>query len=123
MEGEGEGDQGSEGQGSGGGTGDSLSPEELAQLLLQALLNGNDGAHAGHRPGQAVAPLRRHGARPAGGGTYYLYRTLRNLDLDGVLEKLDGPEARQKAQQDGQELSRFEERLGKRTSTRPASTR
>ena len=25
--------------------------------------------------------------RPVG-GTYYLYRTLRNLDLDGVLERL-----------------------------------
>ena len=27
--------------------------------------------------------------RPVG-GTYYLYRTLRNLDLDGVLERLMG---------------------------------
>ena len=32
--------------------------------------------YAGMEPGRPV------------GGTYYLYRTLRNLDLDGVLERL-----------------------------------
>ena len=32
--------------------------------------------YAGMEPGRPV------------GGTYYLYRTLRNLDLDGVLDQL-----------------------------------
>ncbi|MEJ7585311.1 MAG: hypothetical protein WKF43_14800 [Acidimicrobiales bacterium] len=41
MEGEGEGDQQGEGA-QGGGGGEALTPEELAQLLYQALLNGND---------------------------------------------------------------------------------
>ena len=109
MEGEGQGDQGSEGEGSGGGSGDALSPEELAALLYQALLNGNDALmraiarqavrrFAGMEPGRPV------------GGTYYLYRTLRNLDLDGVLEKLMD-QARAKSAEDGNELTRFEERL------------
>jgi hypothetical protein len=79
-------DQAAEGmQGSGGG--DSMTPEELAELLYRSLLNGNDALmravarqsvkrYAGMEPGRPV------------GGTYYLYRTLRNLDLDGVLERL-----------------------------------
>jgi uncharacterized protein with von Willebrand factor type A (vWA) domain len=68
-----------------GGTGEGLTPEELAQLLYRALLTG-DG----------MAPVARHAVdRYAGmepgrpvGGTYYLYRTLRHLDLEGVLERL-----------------------------------
>jgi uncharacterized protein len=77
-----------EGAGSGaGGAGDALSPEELAAMLYQALLDGDDAMlralarqavkrFAGMEPGRPV------------GGTYYLYRTLRNLDLDSVLDKL-----------------------------------
>ena len=56
-------------------------------MLYQALLHGDDALlraiarqavkrFAGMEPGRPV------------GGTYYLYRTLRNLDLDGVLERL-----------------------------------
>jgi hypothetical protein len=79
-------DQAAEGmQGSGGG--DSMTPEELAELLYRSLMNGNDALmravarqavkrYAGMEPGRPV------------GGTYYLYRTLRNLDLDGVLDRL-----------------------------------
>jgi hypothetical protein len=74
-------------RGQGGGGGESMSAEELAELLYRALASG-DGAladvvaryavtrYAGMEPGRPV------------GGTYYLYRTLRNLDLDGVLERL-----------------------------------
>ena len=44
--------------------------------------------------------------RPVG-GTYYLYRTLRNLDLDGVLDRL-----MDQARQDSPEpLTPLEERL------------
>jgi len=71
----------------GGGGMAALSPEELAEMLFRALMNGNDSLlralarqavvrYAGMEPGRPV------------GGTYYLYRTLRNLDLDGVLDRL-----------------------------------
>jgi uncharacterized protein with von Willebrand factor type A (vWA) domain len=92
---------------SGGGAMDALTPEEIAQMLMQALLNGDQAMmralakqsvqrFAGMEPGRPV------------GGTYYLYRTLRNLDLDGMLDKL----MEQTAQQaDGGELTALEERL------------
>ena len=81
--------EGGRGTGRGGGGGEALSPEELAELLYRALLTGDDALmavvarhavdrYAGMEPGRPV------------GGTYYLYRTLRNLDLDGVLERLMG---------------------------------
>src|SRR5829696_3187996 len=90
----------------GGGVMDSLTPEELAMMLYQALLNGDDALlramarqavsrFAGMEPGRPV------------GGTYYLYRTLRNLDLDGMLEKLMDAT---REQVDG-ELTQLEERL------------
>ncbi|MCY4293744.1 MAG: hypothetical protein OXC58_02735, partial [Acidimicrobiaceae bacterium] len=74
-------------EGQGGAAGASLSPEELAEMLYRALLQG-DGAML-----RAVAreAVRRYAGMEPGrpvGGTYYLYRTLRNLDLDGVLERL-----------------------------------
>src|SRR5215207_8994101 len=93
-------------QGAGGAGGDALSPEELAAMLYKALLRGDDAMlralarqavtrYAGMEPGRPV------------GGTYYLYRTLRNLDLDGVLERL-----MQQAQEESDEdLSPLEERL------------
>jgi uncharacterized protein len=95
-----------EGKGAGGGAMDSLSPEELMLLLYQALMQGDDALmralarqavsrFAGMEPGRPV------------GGTYYLYRTLRNLDLDGMMEKL--MEATR--QQVGGELTALEERL------------
>jgi uncharacterized protein with von Willebrand factor type A (vWA) domain len=81
-------DQSRQGEGKGaGGAMDNLSQEELMMLLYQALMNGDDALlralarqavnrFAGMEPGRPV------------GGTYYLYRTLRNLDLDNMLEKL-----------------------------------
>ena len=92
------------GEGQGGGEG--LSPEELAELLFQALMKGDDPLvraiskqavkrYAGMEPGRPV------------GGTYYLYRTLRNLDLDGLLERL-----MEQAKEDaGGDLTPLEERL------------
>src|SRR3954452_18563496 len=90
----------------GGGVMDSLTPEELAMMLYQALLNGDDAMmramarqavsrYAGMEPGRPV------------GGTYYLYRTLRNLDLDGMLEKLMDATR----EQVNGELTQLEERL------------
>jgi len=77
-----------EGQGDlAGGGGEALSPEELAEMLYQSLLRGDDAMM------RAVArqAVRRFAGMEPGrpvGGTYYLYRTLRNLDLDGILERL-----------------------------------
>ena len=90
----------------GGGSMDSLSPEELAEMLYRALLNADEATlqalarqavtrFAGMEPGRPV------------GGTYYLYRTLRNLDLDGVLERLIDASR----EETGGELTSLEERL------------
>jgi hypothetical protein len=64
-----------------------MTPEELAELLFKSLLSADQAMmnvvarnavdrYAGMEPGRPV------------GGTYYLYRTLRNLDLEGVLARL-----------------------------------
>ena len=89
----------------GGGTGENLSPEELAEMLFQSLLRGD----AQMMKGVARQAVRRFAGMEPGrpvGGTYYLYRTLRNLDLDGVLERL-----LQQAQQTQGEFSEFDQRL------------
>jgi len=94
----GSGGRGSRGQGDrGAGGGEAVTPEELAAMLYKALRDGDTamlsavarlavGRYAGMEPGRPV------------GGTYYLYRTLRNLDLDNVLARLVG-EARSAVQQ------------------------
>ncbi len=75
-----------EGENGAGGL-EMVSPEEIAAMLYKALRDGDQamlaavarlavGRYAGMEPGRPV------------GGTYYLYRTLRNLDLDSVLAKL-----------------------------------
>ncbi|MBW3649275.1 MAG: VWA domain-containing protein [Actinobacteria bacterium] len=93
------------GHGEGGAGMEALSPEELAEMLYRALQDADEAMmqaiarhavqrFAGMEPGRPV------------GGTYYLYRTLRNLDLDGVLEKLLA-----EAQDSSDGLSELEERL------------
>jgi uncharacterized protein len=104
---DGEGMPGQGGQkGMGGGGGEAMTPEELAEALYKALLNGDDAMmraiarqavkrYAGMEPGRPV------------GGTYYLYRTLRNLDLDNMLDRL-----MQQARSDAPDgLTPLEERL------------
>ena len=100
-------DQLKQGEGRGGAGGlDNLTPEEIAQMLMQALLNADQALmralakqavqrFAGMEPGRPV------------GGTYYLYRTLRNLDLEGMLQKLMDASR----EQVGGELTNLEERL------------
>jgi uncharacterized protein with von Willebrand factor type A (vWA) domain len=102
MAGDGQGD----GQMQGGGGGDSLSPEDLAEMLYQSLQRGDDAMM------RAVArqSVRRYAGMEPGrpvGGTYYLYRTLRNLDLDSVLERLMA----QAKEASPEPLSPLEERL------------
>nr|MBO2501908.1 VWA domain-containing protein [Thermoanaerobacterales bacterium] len=90
----------------GGALGDDLTPQELAEMLMRALSQNNEAMlralarqavrrYAGMEPGRPV------------GGTYYLYRTLRNLDLEGVAEKL----LQQAREQAPQPLTPLEERL------------
>jgi uncharacterized protein len=73
----------------GGGGGGDLDRDELAQMLLDALMSGDRDAlrrlaamavtmFAGMEPGRPV------------GGTYYLYRTLRQLDLDDLGARMMG---------------------------------
>src|SRR5947208_5260464 len=96
--------EGAEGmQGSGGG--DQMTAEELAELLYRSLMEGNDALM------RAVArqSVRRYAGMEPGrpvGGTYYLYRTLRNLDLDSVLERLMN-----QTRQQVPNMSHLEERL------------
>jgi uncharacterized protein len=89
-----------------GGMGDSMTPEQLAEMLYRALLGGNEAMlkalarqavrrYAGMEPGRPV------------GGTYYLYRTLRNLELDEMLDRLM-QESREQAEDS---LTPLEERL------------
>ncbi|HEY5437952.1 MAG TPA: hypothetical protein VIJ99_03550, partial [Acidimicrobiales bacterium] len=74
-------------RGEGGGSSSSLSAQELAELLFRALRDSDMNAlrqaasesvtrYAGMEPGRPV------------GGTYYLYRTLRNLDLENLEQRL-----------------------------------
>jgi uncharacterized protein with von Willebrand factor type A (vWA) domain len=89
-----------------GGAMGQLSNEELAELLLNALMNMNRqemqmlaaaavARFAGMEPGRPV------------GGAYYLYRTLRQLDADGLVGKM-----MDRAQQDEQiGEGAFDERL------------
>lgn len=87
----GTGDQPGEGRGRGRGMGgagqEGMTPEELADLLYKALLGANDSLVAAVARQAVTRYAGMEAGRPVG-GTYYLYRTLRNLDLDAVLERL-----------------------------------
>jgi hypothetical protein len=94
---------------SGQGGGQALTPEELQQLLLQAMMKGDQSLmkaiarqavkrFAGMEPGRPV------------GGTYYLYRTLRNLELDNLLEQMV-KNRKDQAAESGEDLTPLEERL------------
>ncbi len=90
----------------GGGAMDQLTPEELMNILMKALMAGDQAMmralarqavqrFAGMEPGRPV------------GGTYYLYRTLRNLDLDSMMDRM----MQAGRDESGPEQSRLEERL------------
>jgi len=74
------------GQPEGGGLGE-LTADELAEMLYRALLEG-DEAMAKALARQAVTRFANmEPGRPVG-GTYYQYRTLRQLDLEAMLQRL-----------------------------------
>ena len=74
-------------RGLGGGSSSSLSAQELAELLFRAL---RDGDQESLREAASEAVTRYAGMEPGRpvGGTYYLYRTLRSLDLDSLEQRL-----------------------------------
>jgi len=80
----------------GGGAGSDMSREELAAMLLDALMS-MDRDELRRLAGMAVTAFAgMEPGRPVG-GTYYLYRTLRQLDLDDLGARLMG-----RAQQAGE---------------------
>ena len=71
----------------GGGAAGEMSNEELAQMLMQALME-MDREMLRQLAGAAVTRFAgMEPGRPVG-GAYYLYRTLRQLDADGLVSKL-----------------------------------
>ena len=86
-----DGDAGSPGpgqsRGDGGGSSAPLSAEQLADLLFRALRDGDQTALT---RGARAAVARYAGMEPGRpvGGTYYLYRTLRSLELDQLEARL-----------------------------------
>jgi uncharacterized protein with von Willebrand factor type A (vWA) domain len=71
----------------GGGSMGDMSNEELAQMLMQALMQ-MDQEMLRQLAGAAVSRFAgMEPGRPVG-GAYYLYRTLRQLDADGLVERL-----------------------------------
>jgi uncharacterized protein len=95
----------------GGGAGGEASQEELAAMLMRAVLDPDAvrrfaaaavTRHAGMEPGRPV------------GGTYYLYRTLRALDLDTLLDRLmEQLAARKSSDLGGGFADELEERLAR----------
>jgi uncharacterized protein with von Willebrand factor type A (vWA) domain len=71
----------------GAGAMSDLSPEELAEMLLQAVMDQDQDSL---RRLAAQAVTRFAGMEPGRpvGGTYYLYRTLRQIDYEGMLDRL-----------------------------------
>jgi uncharacterized protein len=70
-----------------GGAMEALTPEELAEMLYKALMEGDEALMRA----LARQAVTRYSGMEAGrpvGGTYYLYRTLRQLDLEAVLERM-----------------------------------
>ncbi|TMM17614.1 MAG: VWA domain-containing protein, partial [Actinobacteria bacterium] len=98
---------GAEGHPTGGGAMDAMSPEQLAELLYRALMDADDAVLSAVARQAVTRFSGMEPGRPVG-GTYYLYRTLRKLDLDAVLARL-----MQGAQDASGGLTSLEERLAK----------
>ncbi len=89
-----------------GGAAESLTPEEIAEMLFRSLKSGDQAMMRA----MARQSVRRYAGMEPGrpvGGTYYLYRTLRNLDLEGLLERL----VEQSQGESPEPLTSLEERL------------
>ena len=71
----------------GQGSAEDMSPEEIAEMLFRALMNADEAMMAAMARAAVTQFAGMEPGRPVG-GTYYLYRTLRNLDLDGMMDRL-----------------------------------
>ncbi len=98
-------------RGLGGGSSSSLSAQELAELLFRALRDNNADAL---RDAASEAVTRYAGMEPGRpvGGTYYLYRTLRSLDLEQLEARLSAVSLAEAATEDelAQRISRDDAR-------------
>jgi uncharacterized protein with von Willebrand factor type A (vWA) domain len=96
-------------RGEGGGTSSSMSAQELADLLFRALREQN---RDDMRRAASEAVTRYAGMEPGRpvGGTYYLYRTLRNLELDELERRLSEAQMSESSSDDAlmERLSRDE---------------
>jgi uncharacterized protein len=99
----------------GGGAAGQMSAEELAEMLLDALMRMDTDEL---RRLAGVAVTRYAGMEPGRpvGGTYYLYRTLRQLDLEGLAARMVGRAHEQGQVGEGQlddrlQREEFDERL------------
>ena len=100
-----------------GGAMGQVSNEELAQMLLDALMH-MDTEQMRTLAGAAVARFAgMEPGRPVG-GAYYLYRTLRQLDADGLVAKM-----MEQAQQDDSRSARARSTSGSRARTTKAGSR
>ncbi|MCS5682452.1 MAG: VWA domain-containing protein [Actinomycetota bacterium] len=90
----------------GQGSAEDMSPEEIAEMLFRALMNADEAMMAAMARAAVTQFAGMEPGRPVG-GTYYLYRTLRNLDLDGMLDRLM-EEAQQRSEGD---MTPLQERL------------
>jgi hypothetical protein len=94
-----------EGAPQGGGGMQGMTAEEIAEMLYRALQNG-DQALLRAIARQAVSRFAGMEAGRPVGGTYYLYRTLRNLDLENLVERM-----MEDAREERSGLTPLEERL------------
>ncbi|NOX32082.1 MAG: VWA domain-containing protein [Actinobacteria bacterium] len=74
-------------QGEGSGGGGDMTPEQLAEMLYRAMMNGDEAMMRAMARAAVTKFAGMEPGRPVG-GTYYLYRTLRNLDLEAMMERL-----------------------------------
>ena len=90
----------------GQGSSEEMSPEEIAEMLFRALMNADEAMMAAMARAAVTQFAGMEPGRPVG-GPYYLYRTLRNLDLDGMLDRLM-EQAQERSEGD---MTSLEERL------------
>ncbi len=90
-------------EGDAGGGMEALSAEQLAEMLYRALREGDRGLLAAVARAAVARYAGMEPGRPVG-GTYYLYRTLRQLDLDCLLGRLLDAAAGARGEGDGGDL-------------------
>ncbi|MBX7158914.1 MAG: VWA domain-containing protein [Acidimicrobiia bacterium] len=99
---------GAESAGGAGGAGDG-DVDDLVEALFQALLAGDEGRVRGLARLAVTRNAGMESGRPVG-GTYYIYRTLRAVEPEKIMERLLA-QMREAAHEEGENLSALEERM------------